>query len=143
MAHTTFRLDGYESGTVLIDGLTVTLSTPSADPPDVESVSYVIRVLGTYDQLIVRNSTFHISEFSSGSVFFSNNIVTGSGALVENTTFNGGDFGVAVFEAGPRARGLFSTTVAGNKTVSARVIPVIVRRSGDHADTERERQVGG
>ena len=100
VATTTFLLDGYTSGTVLIDGLIFNLLTPTADQTELATVSYVIRGLGTYDQLIVRNSTFNIDPLSSGSVLFWNNTVTGSGALVENTTFNGGDFGVAIFEAG-------------------------------------------
>ena len=100
VALSTFFLDGYTSGTVLIDGLTFNFSTPNPDPDDLSTRSSAIRGTGTYDQLIVRNSTFNIDPVSRGSVFFWNNTVTGSGALVENTTFNGG-FGVAVFEAGP------------------------------------------
>ena len=96
VAQSTFFLDGYTSGTVVIDGLTFNLST--ADENDVSE--FVVLGSGSYDQLIVRNSTFNIGPDGIASVAFSNNTVTGSGALVENTTFNGGDFGVVIFEAG-------------------------------------------
>ena len=89
VALSTFFLDGYTSGTVLIDGLTFNFSTPTGDV-----TSYVIRGEGTYDQLIVRNSTFNIDPASRGSVLLLTTTVTGSVTLVENTTFNGGVFGV-------------------------------------------------
>ena len=98
-ALSTFFLDGY-AGTVLIDGLTFDFSTPDPVPGSLATRSYAIRGTGTYDQLIVRNSTFNIGPVSRGSVLFFNNTVTGSGALVENSLFNGGAFGVAIFQAG-------------------------------------------
>ncbi len=102
VALSTFFLDGYTSGTVVIEGLTFNFDTP--DGGDIATRSYVIRGTGTYDQLIVLNSTFNIGPVSRGSVFFWNNTVTGSGVLVANATFNGGVFGVVVFEAGPDTR---------------------------------------
>ncbi len=102
VALTTFLLDGYASGTVLFDGLTFDFSTPTGeDVSDPSTHSYVIRGKGTYDQLIVRNSTFNIDLASRGSVLLWTNTVTGSATLVENTTFNGGAGGVSSFEAGP------------------------------------------
>ena len=113
-ALSTVFLDGYTSGTVLIDGLTFDFTTPTGGT--FATRSYAIRGTGTYDQLIVRNSTFNIGPVSRGSVLFFNNTVTGSEALVENSTFNGGVFGVAVFQAGPDPRlDVLNSQFSGNR----------------------------
>ena len=49
----------------------------------------------------MRNSTFNIDPASRGSVLLWENTVTGSETLVENTTFNGGAFGVVAAALGP------------------------------------------
>ncbi|HSH75059.1 MAG TPA: right-handed parallel beta-helix repeat-containing protein [Longimicrobiales bacterium] len=97
VARAAFLLDGYSSGTVVIDGLTFDMNTPNG--PDLETRTYPIRAQGTYDQLIVRNVTFDIDPVSRGSIYSRLSSVTGAGTYVENTTFSGGAYGIVAENA--------------------------------------------
>ncbi|MCZ6856838.1 MAG: hypothetical protein O7F70_02450 [Gemmatimonadetes bacterium] len=94
VALSAFFVNGYEAGTVLIDGLTFDFDTPTG--PTTATRSYPIRAHGTYDQLIIQNSIFNIDPLARGSIFTEQSTVATAATFVDNVEITGGVFGVAV-----------------------------------------------
>ncbi len=82
-----FWVDGVVTGTVQFQNLAFDNQSPATR-------SYSIRPRGTYDQVIVDNSTFSVSPVGSGGVRGSASTVSGSRITVLNSSFAGGAFAV-------------------------------------------------
>ena len=91
------NVDGVSQGTVRIEGLTFDFATPT--PHAVSGrTTYAVRASGTYDQVEVRNSTFNIDPAARGSIVAGGSTEPGANLMVDDNTFNGGVFGVALVD---------------------------------------------
>jgi hypothetical protein len=92
VASAAFFLDGYDVGTVVIDGLDfdITTTSPGADG----KTTYAIRGSGTYAGLMVRNSNFTVGPFARGGIAVLTSTVPPT-VQVENTSIDGGVFAIA------------------------------------------------
>jgi hypothetical protein len=92
VASAAFFLDGYDSGTVVIDGLNFDFTTPSPGPDG--KTTYAIRGSGTYAGLIVRNTNCTVGPSARGGIAVVTSTVPPT-VEVENTSIDGGVFAIA------------------------------------------------
>lgn len=111
VARAAFTVDGYSSGTVVIDGLTFDFNSPTG--PDLATRSYPVRAEGTYDQLIVQNATFDIDPVARGGLYSRLSSVPTAATLVDNSTFSGGVYGIVAENAHVEVVG---STFSGSST---------------------------
>ncbi|MEQ9400719.1 MAG: right-handed parallel beta-helix repeat-containing protein [Longimicrobiales bacterium] len=91
-ARQSFLVDGYTSGTVIIEDLDFINNAEGVNAALERSAS--IRAKGTYDALIVRNNTFtNLPASSNSGARADTTTVSGSTVLVEGNTFTGGRTG--------------------------------------------------
>jgi hypothetical protein len=92
VASSGFLLDGYDVGTVVIDGLGFDVTTPA--PAADGLTTYAVRGLGTYSGFIVRNSDVSVGPAASGGIAGGPSTVPAT-VQVENTSIEGGIVAIA------------------------------------------------
>jgi hypothetical protein len=95
VASRTLVIGGYASGTVLIEGLTIAMTSPQATG----FFPYAIRAQDPYDQLVIRNVTFNTAPASWGALRALATSVPGGGVTLDGVTAMGGARGANVTDS--------------------------------------------